>query len=89
MYTTDGDSKKEFDYKGKNYKAYFYSESKKGRGICEICGRKKYFFVVNKVIGIEEKYGNEVNKDSDLEKELVEKLKRVVRRENICDHCNI
>ena len=89
MYTTDGDSKREFDYKGKTYKAYFRSESRKGRGICDICGRKKYFFTVDMVVGIEEYYGNEVEKNSALGKEIIEKLKRVVRRDNICDHCQM
>ncbi|HOX10540.1 MAG TPA: hypothetical protein P5323_00750 [Candidatus Moranbacteria bacterium] len=89
MYPTDGDSKRDFDYKGKTYKAYFRSETKKGRGKCSICGRKKYFFSVEKVIGVKDYYGNEIDKDSDLEKELIEKLKRVVRRETICDHCEM
>lgn len=89
MYTTDGDARKEVDFEGKYYKVYCSLESKKGKGVCSICGRKKHFFVVTRVIGIEENYGNEVNMNSDLGKKITEKLKRVIRRETICDHCEV
>lgn len=89
MNITSSDEKEEIKFQGKYYKIYYSSESKEGRGLCSICGRKKRFFVVNKVIGIEEKYGNEIDKDSDLGKEITEKLKRVLRRENFCDNCDI
>jgi hypothetical protein len=88
MYTTSGNSNQVVDCGGKLYRVYYNSKSKKGRGICDICGRKKYFFSVTRVIGVEEYHGNEIDKDSDLSKEIVEKLKRVVRRETVCDYCS-
>lgn len=89
MYTTSSDARQEVEFQGKYYKVYFSCESKKGRAQCRICGRKKHFFVLEKVIGIEENYGNEVDKNSTLGKEITEKLKRVVRRDNFCDHCQL
>ncbi len=90
MYTTDGDSKREVSFGGKYYRIYCSLESKKGRGTCNICDRKKYYFTVDRVIGIEEEpRGDEVDKNSALGKEIIEKLKRVVRRETICDHCDL
>jgi hypothetical protein len=89
MYTTSDSSKRVINVRGNLYRLYYDAGSKKGRGICCICGRKKRFFSVTRVIGVEEYHGNEIDKDSDLGKKIIEKLKRVVRRETICDHCQI
>lgn len=89
MHVTSGDSKELIQHNGKSYQIYYNVESEEGRGICRICGRRKRYFKVTNIVGIEEYYGDEIKKDSDLGKEITESLKRVVRRETICDHCRL
>ena len=90
MNILSSDLKETVKCQGKYYQIYYTSEAKRGRGKCSICGKNKRYWVVDKVIGIEEYNGTqEIDPKLALGKEIVEKLKRVVRRENFCNHCDM